>query len=141
MAVRTTDHEGRILEVQRSSKELPPIVDNNLKITNITSGQTQKMERVDTIASKLNQREKEDFGQIICGYNDPDDEGEEDGQTGNIVQAKALIVDNRDLQYFKVFKVDKPKASIVNFPVSNVHKALPSGTVIESPERIKFRED
>ena len=27
------------------------------------------------------------------------------------------------------------------FPVSNVHKILPNGTVIESPERKKLRED
>ena len=42
---------------------------------------------------------------------------------------------------FKEFRVEKPKPSAVYFPVSNVHKKLPNGTVIESPERKKFREE
>ena len=42
---------------------------------------------------------------------------------------------------FKEFRVEKPKPSCVNFPVSDVHKKLPTGTVIESPEGKKFKED
>ena len=43
-------------------------------------------------------------------------------------------VADRDLEIFTSFKVDKPKPGVVTFPVSNVHKHLPDGTVIESPE-------
>ena len=53
----------------------------------------------------------------------------------------APIVDNRDLQFLKKYEVEQPKPNCKFFPVSNVHKILPTGTVIESPERIKLRED
>ena len=39
------------------------------------------------------------------------------------------------------FKIEKAWPSCVNFPVSNIHKKLLSGTVIEPPEIIKIREE
>ena len=50
------------------------------------------------------------------------------------VQNAMKPVESRDLEIFKEYKVDKPKPGVITFPVSNVHKHIPSGTVIESPE-------
>ena len=78
MAAKTTDHRGRIINVNRSLKELPPLPDDRVQVTSVTQGQTIKMEKPpETIAAKLNQIDKEKFrGQIICGYHDSDDEDE-----------------------------------------------------------------
>ena len=80
MAAKTTDHRGRIIHVNRSLKELPPLPDDRVQVASVTQGRTVKMEKPpETIAAKLNQIDKEKFrGQIICGYRDSDDEGEEE---------------------------------------------------------------
>ena len=99
MARKTTDHRGRIINVNRSQKQLPPYPDQSIQVASVTQGYTIKMERQpDALLRKANQKGGEKFhGQIVCGDHDSDDEPKEDAQTGNKIHTKAPILDNRDL--------------------------------------------
>ena len=54
MAAKTTDHRGRIIHVNRSLKELPPLPDDRVQVASVTHGRTVKMEKPpETIAAMI----------------------------------------------------------------------------------------
>ena len=67
MAARTTDHNGRIMVVNRKEKKLPKYPSSN--VVGISDGETIKyVPPTDTVASKLNafmMKNKKDAGKIV----------------------------------------------------------------------------
>ena len=163
---RTTDHMGHVMTVKRNAftTDLPMIVNDSAQVK-FTKGLTVKFDQlhedlIDAQKAKQKKQQKalepKDTGAIVVSSeflsgkikHSRDESGnittEPSAITNNMEpetpmaeRAKLKLKDDRDLEFFAQYMVDKPQPVVVMHPVAQLQKHVPTGSVIENQEAVQ----